>query len=57
MPMCGYQLEYKQGLMRPLAIGGVAFEFTISAYRRSGGISPRPAEELLRELRKVVKLG
>ena len=54
MPRSSYLLEYEQDLLRPLVVSGVALEFTISAYRRSGGALPRPAEELLREIRKVV---
>lgn len=55
MPRAMFISEQQAGLINPLKIPNTTTAFTLTAYRRSSGILPKPAIKLLEELRHVTK--
>lgn len=55
MPKAMFSFEQQAGLINTLGIPNTTATYTLTAYRRSLGILPKPAIKLLEELRDIIK--
>ena len=55
MPKAMFSFEQQAGLINTLEIPNTTDTYTLTAYRRSLGILPKPAIKLLEELRHIIK--